>query len=59
MQGLEKCGNFQSFYKVFGAPGMALKPKTSDSGTRVFIQSTSQGARCLKRGDIVLYKKKQ
>ena len=59
MQNLEISCNFQSFYEVPGAPAMGLKPKTSESGPRVFIQSTSQGARCLKRGDIVLYKKKQ
>lgn len=42
-----------TFYKIPGVPGKDVKPELDDF--RVFIQSTSQGARCLKRGDIVLY----
>ena len=34
---------------------MGVKPPRKE-GVRVFIQSTSQGARCVKPGDTILYK---
>ena len=34
---------------------MGVKPPR-EKGVRVFIQSTSQGARCVKPGDTILYK---
>lgn len=44
------------FYRIPGAPNDDVSPPAVES-VRVFLQSTSHGARCLKRGDTVLYKK--
>ena len=46
----------RSFYDVPGAPGLAVKPVSLKSNTRVFLQSISHGSRCLKHKDLVLYK---
>ena len=43
------------FYRLPGVPGEGVKPPNI-KGMRVFIQSTSQGARCVKPGDTILYK---
>ena len=43
------------FYNIFGAPGLSVQPPIV-SQMRVFLQSTSQGARCLKKGMVILYK---
>ena len=42
------------FYWI-GAPGLGIKPKHSDD-YKVFVQSTSQGSRCLKSKTLLLYK---
>ena len=44
------------FYGISGVPNKDVQPKYFSPKGKTFIQSTSQGARCLKRGDIVLYK---
>ena len=43
------------FYTISGAPGTAIKPPTKKD-VKVFVQSTSQGSRCLKKGTSLLYK---
>ena len=40
---------------AIGAPRDGVMPPNMKSG-RVFLQSTSQGARCVKPGDTILYK---
>ena len=48
------------FYAIPGVPSKALNPEQLNSGLqhhKIFIQSTSQGSRCLKRGTRVLYLK--
>ena len=48
------------FYAIPGVPSKAVKPEQLNSGLRhhkVFIQSTSQGSRCLKAGTKILYLK--
>ena len=48
------------FYAIPGVPTMAVKPQQLNSGLRhhkIFIQSTSQGSRCLKAGTKILYLK--
>lgn len=43
------------FYSLCGVPDSEVQPpKVTEN--RVFIQSTSHGARCLKRGATILYK---
>ena len=42
------------FYWI-GAPGVGIKPKNYDN-YKVFVQSTSQGSRCLKSKTLLLYK---
>ena len=42
------------FYWI-GAPAMGIKPQKSDE-YKVFVQSTSQGSRCLKSKTLLLYK---
>ena len=42
------------FYWI-GAPGVGIKPKYYDD-YKVFVQSTSQGSRCLKSKTLLLYK---
>ena len=37
------------------APGVGIKPKNYDN-YKVFVQSTSQGSRCLKSKTLLLYK---
>ena len=45
------------FYGISGVPNKDVQPKFDLAPKSLtFIQSTSQGARCLKRGDVVLYK---
>ena len=48
----------QSFYTISGAPGMGIKPPGSrfSKKKKMFVQSTSHGSRCLKRGTLLLYK---
>ena len=43
------------FYWISGAPGAGIKPPMFES-FEVFVQSTSQGSRCLKENTLVLYK---
>ena len=43
------------YYRLHGVLGVGVKPQAKE-GVRVFIQSTSQGARCVKPGDTILYK---
>lgn len=48
------------FYAIPGVPSKAVKPEQLNSGLhhhKVFIQSTSQGSRCLKAGTKILYLK--
>ena len=45
------------FYEISGAPGIDVKPPCySDPTKKIFVQSTSQGSRCLKKGMKLLYK---
>ena len=44
------------FYGISGIPNKDVQPKFFAPKGITFIQSTSQGAQCLKRGDLVLYK---
>ena len=60
MQGniIEKSPAFTTFYEIPGAPGIGIKRPIfggEQTGLRIFVQSTSQGSRCLKKG-IMLYK---
>ena len=48
-------GNQLILSVAIGAPRAGVMPLNMNSG-RVFIQSTSQGARCVKPGDTILYK---
>ena len=44
------------FYAIPGVPSLAVKPEHLRlKGDRFFIQSTSQGSRCLKKGEKILY----
>ena len=55
---LEKSPAFTTFYEIPGVPGFGIKPPkfgAKQARLRIFVQSTSQGSRCLKKG-IVLYK---
>ena len=48
------------FYAIPGVPSKAVKPEQLNSGLhhhKIFIQSTSQGSRCLKAGTKILYLK--
>ena len=46
------------FYAIEGAPDFELSPpKIKLKGVKIFLQSTSQGSRCLKKGTTLLYKK--
>ena len=46
------------FYAIPGAPSMAVKPEQLRlEHCKIFIQSTSQGSRCLKMGAKILYLK--
>ena len=44
------------FYWIPGAPEAGIKPPMFDT-FEVFVQSTSQGSRCLKENTLVLYKR--
>ena len=44
------------FYAIDGVPANGVKLKDL-SHRKTFIQSTSQGSRCLKKGDKLLYLK--
>ena len=44
------------FYEISGVPGIDVKPSDSDPTKKIFVQSTSQGSRCLKNGMKILYK---
>ena len=49
-------GEFESLYKMStSTPGVGIQPLQATGETR-FIQSLSQGSRCLKKGDVILYK---
>jgi hypothetical protein len=48
--------NIGMFYDISGAPGIDVKPLFSDVTKKIFVQSTSQGSRCLKNGMKLLYK---
>ena len=43
------------FYTIPGVPDKNVKPPNMKDG-RIFIQSTSHGARCVKLGESILYK---
>ena len=43
------------FYCISNAPGAGIKPPMFEK-FEVFVQSTSQGSRCLKENTLVLYK---
>ena len=43
------------FYDISGAPGLNIKPP-QENGYQVFLQSTSQGSRCLQADSLLLYK---
>ena len=44
------------FYAIPGVPSMAIKPEQLRlEHHKIFIQSTSQGSRCLKMGAKILY----
>lgn len=48
------------FYATDGVPAKAVRPDKLNEGLqhcKVFIQSTSQGSRCLKQGTRILYLK--
>ena len=46
------------FYAISGVPSKAVKPEQLRlKGHKIFIQSTSQGSRCLKKGEKILYLK--
>jgi hypothetical protein len=46
------------FYAIPGVPSMAVKPEQLKlEHHKVFIQGTSQGSRCLKKGEKILYLK--
>ena len=46
------------FYAVPGVPSKAVKPEQLRlEHHKIFIQSTSQGSRCLKKGEKILYLK--
>jgi hypothetical protein len=46
------------FYAIPGAPSKAVKPEQLRlKHHKIFIQSTSQGSRCLKKGTKLLYHK--
>ena len=49
---------FDQFYGLAdsGVPGKCVKPPNKGVYMKAFIQSTSQGARCVKPGDAILYK---
>ena len=43
------------FYEISGTPGLDIEPP-QPKGYLVFLQSTSQGSRCLKANSLLLYK---
>jgi hypothetical protein len=46
------------FYAIRGVPAKGIKPeKLQLEHHKIFIQSTSQGSRCLKKGEKLLYLK--
>ena len=45
------------FYAIEGAPAKEVKLRDDLRHVKVFIQSTSQGSRCLKKGVKLLYLK--
>ena len=46
------------FYAIPGVPSKAVKPEQLRlDHHKIFIQSTSQGSRCLKKGEKLLYLK--
>ena len=46
------------FYAIPGVPSKAVKPEQLIlDHHKIFIQSTSQGSRCLKKGEKLLYHK--
>ena len=56
---LELQSLIEYFYAIPGVPSMAVKPQQLRlKHHRIFIQSTSQGSRCLKNGTKILYLKK-
>ena len=55
---LELQSLIEHFYAIPGVPSMAVKPEQLRlEHHRIFIQSTSQGSRCLKKGEKILYLK--
>jgi hypothetical protein len=55
---LELQSLIEYFYAIPGVPSMAVKPDQLQLEHRkIFIQSTSQGSRCLKKGEKILYLK--
>jgi hypothetical protein len=48
----------ENFYAIDGVPAKGIKPeKLRLKHHKIFIQSTSQGSRCLKKGEKLLYLK--
>ena len=47
--------NITFFYWIAGTPGTGIKPPNF-MHYKVFVQSTSQGSRCLKSKTLLLYK---
>ena len=49
----------EHFYAIPGVPSKAVKAEQLNSGSqhKIFIQGTSQGSRCLKKGIKILYLK--
>jgi hypothetical protein len=55
---LELDSLIEYFYAIPGAPSNAVKPEQLRlKHHKIFIQSTSQGSRCLKKGTKLLYLK--
>jgi hypothetical protein len=47
--------NIGYFYEIPGTPGLDIAPPQGKD-YRLFLQSTSQGSRCLKANSLLLYK---
>ena len=53
---LELTSLVEYFYAIDGVPAKAVKLKNLHHN-KIFIESTSQGSRCLTKGDKILYLK--
>ena len=55
---LELQSRVEYFYAIDGVPTKGVKPEQLRlEHSRIFIQSTSQGSRCLRKGEKILYLK--